>query len=67
MQRNTQKVNTTAITYVYFTSLVVVVLCCDLSNNGYMGITIVQPVEIPKISLVKHIHCQFKNAKQYIL
>ena len=67
MQCNTQKLNTTANTNVYFTSLVVVLLCCDLGNNGYMGTTIVQLMEIPKISLVEHIHCQFKNAKQYYM
>ena len=58
MQRNTHKVNTTASTNVYFTSLVVVLLCCDLGNNGYIGISIVQLMEITKISLVEHnIHC----------
>ena len=55
----TQKVDTTAITNVYFTSLVVVLLCCDLGNNGYIGISIVQLMEITKISLVEehNIHC----------
>ena len=38
-------------------SKVVVLLCCDLGNNGHMGITIAQLMEIPKISLVEHIHC----------
>ena len=56
--QHTKRVNTTANTNVYFTSLVVVLLCCDLGNNGYIGISIVQLMEITKISLVEHnIHC----------